>query len=159
MKINFTKKEYAALLDILEISEWIMNSNKIGSSEKNDIYSMVQQKIYSYAKEMGCDELLMYDEEFKEYYPTSQFDETSPYREIIDEYDNETFWGELLERFIERDMEKHFGRNKMDRMTLDEYFDKEEPFRRKYSEEFGNNGIEHLFLREPAREVNVFRIN
>ncbi|MFA6599192.1 MAG: hypothetical protein WCS69_15830 [Ignavibacteriaceae bacterium] len=159
MEINFSKKEYVALLDMLEIAEWIMNSFKIEIDDENSVYQKLEQKIYSFAKKMGCEELIEYDDTLQEYFPTRELDDTSPAMEFINEYDNETFWDELIERLVERDLEMQVGSKNYKRMTIEEMFSKEAPIEEKYSLEFDKNGVKNLYLKEPAKEVKVFRIN
>jgi hypothetical protein len=50
MKINFTKKEYRLLLDMVEIAEWVLNAHKSDPSDEIKKYSDLYQKILSYAK-------------------------------------------------------------------------------------------------------------
>ena len=57
MKINFTKREYRLLIDILEISEWVLNAHSNVEREDTKKYSELAQKIFSYAKEMGYEDL------------------------------------------------------------------------------------------------------
>lgn len=144
MKINFTKKEYRALLDIFEIAEWIMNAHKIGVSSTETVYSALEQKIYSHAKEMGCEDLIHYADNLKKYFPTRTFEETSSFRDIIDEYDEETFGDELIVRLVERDFIDIVGKEKYGNMTLEEKLGKEELISNKYHDEFEKYGIDNL---------------
>jgi len=50
MKINITKSEYRLLLDVLSISDWVMNSHKIGKNPKSEPYKELEQKFMSFAK-------------------------------------------------------------------------------------------------------------
>lgn len=144
MKIDFNKKEYMALLDILEIAEWVINAHKIDTQNKETVYSKLEQKIYSYAKEMGFEELIEYDDNLKSYFPTRMFEENSPAHQFIDEYDNEIFWEELIERLVERDLIDQLGVERFRIMSPVERIKKEAPLRSKYGTEFEKNGIENL---------------
>ena len=56
MKINFTKKQYKQLLDLVYLGEWTANSSK-EADERNEEYSALFRYICSFAKEFGLDEL------------------------------------------------------------------------------------------------------
>jgi len=158
MEINFSKKEYVALLDLLEIAEWVMNSYKIEIEEENNVYQNLEQKIYSFAKKMGCENLIQYDETLQEYFPTRELDDSSPAMKFINDYDNETFWDELTERLVARDLENQVGSQEYKSLTIEEMFAKDAPIGEKYSIEFEKNGLKNLYLREPPKDVKVFRI-
>ncbi|MCK9426261.1 MAG: hypothetical protein M0Q21_09505 [Ignavibacteriaceae bacterium] len=160
MEIDFTKKEYIALLDLIEIAEWIMNSNKSEIPDMTNVYAKLEQKIYSYANKMGCEELIEYDKKLQQFFPTREFDETSPAIDFIDDYDNESFWDDLIERLASRDLENQVGSINFDKMEIEEELIKEAPIREKYEKEFEANGLKNLYLRESNPEgVKVFRLN
>ena len=65
MKINITKKEYRLLLDVFSISDWVMNSHKVGDTPKSEPYKKLEQKFMSYAKEFGYENLLRYEKKLE----------------------------------------------------------------------------------------------
>ena len=56
------------------------------------------------AKEMGFANLVEYDPEMGKYFPTREYDETNVVMDAIVDYDNESFWEELMERLATRDL-------------------------------------------------------
>ncbi|PXF58474.1 MAG: hypothetical protein C4B58_06330 [Deltaproteobacteria bacterium] len=145
MKINITKKEYKSLLDIFSIGDWILNAHKVGNDPETEEYEKLEQKFYSYAEDMGYGDLITYDTKLKRFFPTKKFDETSKYRDLIDEFENDTFWDELIHRLVERDLIKQEGgvKNIMN-MNFRERLEKEEPLEKKYATEFEANGLENI---------------
>ncbi len=145
MKINITKKEYKSLLDILSIADWILNAHKIGDDPETEEYGKLEQKFNSYAEDMGYDNLVTYDTKLKKFFPTKEFEETSKFREFIDEFENATFWDELLRRLVERDLIKQEGgvKNVMN-MNFRERLEKEEPLEKMYATEFEANGLDNI---------------
>ncbi len=102
MKLELTQKEYRLLLDILHIAEWIMNSYVIDDRPETEKYRRLEQKILSYADEMGCKGVVDYDKELGGYFPTREIEEGSA-MDFIDEYNEDTFWEELVSHLAERD--------------------------------------------------------
>jgi len=145
MEINITKKEYKSLLDILSIGDWILNAHKVGNDPETEEYRKLEQKFYSYAEDMGYGNLVKYDTELKRFFPTKEFEETSKFRDFIDEFENDTFWDELLHRLVERDLIKQEGgvENVMN-MDIRERFEKEEPLEKRYATEFEVNGLDNI---------------
>ena len=145
MQINITKKEYKSLLDILSIADWILNAHKVGNDPETEEYRKLEQKFYSYAEDMGYGNLVTYDTELKRFFPTKEFEETSKFRDFIDEFENDTFWDELLHRLVERDLIKQEGgvENVMN-MDIRERFEKEEPLEKMYATEFEVNGLDNI---------------
>lgn len=159
MKINFTKKEYVALIDLLEMSDWVLTAHNPGIPEADNVYQRLIQKIYSYAKEMGCDDLIEYDKNLHEYFPTGEFDDTSEAMEFIKDYNNDTFWDELINRLATRDMETKFGLKKISQMEIEKFFAEQTPLEEKYSIEFETNGIKNVYVRDAAiNGANIFHI-
>ena len=73
MKIDTTKEEYRLLLDMLSISDWVMNSYKLEDDPETEPYAAFEQKLLSYAKDFGFDNLVQYDAE-EEYFPTAEYE-------------------------------------------------------------------------------------
>jgi len=145
MKINITRKEYRALLDILSIADWVLNAHRVGDDPETEKYRKLEQKFYSYAKDMGFDNLVEYVPSLERYFPTKEYEETGKFRDFVDEFENETFWDELLHRLVERDLIRQEGgvENLMN-MDIRERFEKEEPLERMYAAEFETNGLDNI---------------
>ncbi|MFQ5686990.1 MAG: hypothetical protein ACE5GV_10055, partial [Candidatus Scalindua sp.] len=139
MQIELSKKEYKNLIDMIQIAEWVMNAHKIKKDPSIEKYSKLEQKIYSFADKMGCENLIEYDKEMNEYFPTKELDEGQG-MQYIDEYDNDSFWDELIDRLVARDIIKKIGEKKARKLTFEERLEAEEPLREKYSIEFEQNG-------------------
>jgi len=150
MKINLTKKEYGLLIDLLEIADWVLNAYY--PNERKDVqkYKRLQQKIYSYAKQMGFNDLISYDKNFGQYFPSKKYEETSKIEDFIQEFENNCFWEELIERLTERDFIKQEGLF-LKKMTKEEFFQKYSQIREKYEEEFSKNGLANLYVRNPNK--------
>ena len=85
-KINLTKKEYRALLDMIAISDWIMHAQSEGPKDRDDTkdYTDLEQKIYSLAKDFGYDDLIEYSKEFKSFLKRKRYDYLIDFKIIND---------------------------------------------------------------------------
>jgi hypothetical protein len=84
---------------------------------------------------MGCEELVDFMSKEKRFYPADTLWDDEIIKERIDNYNNSTFWGELISRMSERDLAlQGIGLNGLGPMTdaqmnaltdLEEYYGKE----------------------------------
>lgn len=149
MKIEFTKREYHTLLEIFQIADWVLHAHKVEKDSRTKRYRDLEQKIFSLANEAGFGDLIKYYPEHKEYFPTKKYDETSPVMEFVEEFENDTFWDELVERLSIRDLIRQEGEENLMKMSLEERFKKDESIRQKYWREFVDHGIENLNISIP----------
>ena len=148
MKIDLTRKEYRDLLDMLYIAEWILNAHRVGEDPRTKRYSKLEQKFYAFAKAMKFENLIEYAPEFKKYFPTKEYEETSSSHPFIDEFENESFWDELTNRLSARDLAKKLGGfDKIDELSFEERITRLGELEEFYRDEFEQNGLENLQLR------------
>lgn len=145
MKINFTKKEYKFLLDILYIADWVLNAHKVEEDPRTEAYKILEQKIFSYAKDTGFENLIEYAPDHKEYFPTKEYEETGPAMEFIEEFENDTFWDQLINRLAERDLIRQVGGiENLSNLSFENRIEKTFPLEEKYATEFETNGLDNL---------------
>ncbi len=151
MKINFTRKEFLHLLQTLEIADWVVGFHPEGLDEAPSLWNL-HQRILSHAKEMGWERLVDLSEDGKVYDFSPEYEEEHSLQHLVQEYENEFFWINLVDRLAERDLVAEIG--------LEEYYnlDPAERSRRigdiadKWSAEFDRSGLNNLVLKlSPAR--------
>jgi hypothetical protein len=143
MKINFTKKEYRLLLDMMYLSDWMINSHSIPPEIASSAHKEFKNKIYSFCKEMDAEDLIEYVEKHNEYYETRKFDDIISDK-FIEPYNNDIFWEELTDRLAERDLINELGIDKMSTLDGIERITLLERKKEKYINEFEENGLENL---------------
>lgn len=153
MKINITNKEYRTLLEVLEIADWVMHGHRTDDPKDRERYREFEQKIFSLAEEFGCDDLVELDQKSGRYYPTRQYEDTSPAMSFIEEFVNESLWYELTERLVQRDLMRELEENTLQSLSLEERFAKEEPYEKKYDEEFQAHGLDRLEVVSGPRDA------
>lgn len=143
MNISLTKKEYRALIDMLYLADWMMNSHASDPEEYHREHQALRKKLLSYSKEMEADDIIEYVEDLNDYYETKDYDDQL-HEMFIDTYDDETFWDELLSRLAERDLLKTIGIEKYKSMEGIDRVIQVEELREIYAIEFENHGLEHV---------------
>ena len=96
--------------------------------------------------DFGFESLFVYDEEEGRYFPTPEFDEEGPMLTFMDEYNDETFWKELVERLAMRDVLSHIGQKEFHDMEVEERLSKLDAAIDVYENEFAKNGLNRLAI-------------
>ncbi len=153
MKINFTKKQFEVLLKLVYMGNWVANAHRTDREDDKRIekYEEMQKYLLSFAKEFGLEKYVDIDDE--KMYPSRELEEDET-DELIDEYDNETFWEELIYRFTRRDFVREYGEEEISKMDTMERIKKDHPFLEKYQDEIYNYGIDRLEIVEGEEGKN-----
>lgn len=142
MKINFTKKQYEDLIKLLHLGNWMINAHR--TDDYVEHYEDLEQYILSFYKDFGMEKHVEYDKEFNEYFPTREFEEDTDVDQYKEEYNDCTFWDELIDRLARRDLIKEYGEAAVLSMTMEEIIEKEQPFIQIYEDEFEMYGVDNL---------------
>lgn len=140
MKINFTNKQYRSLIDLIFLGEMMVNG--IRTTDRVEEYDELREYIYSFAKQMGHEDLIKFDKKYNQHFETREY-ETGKVEEYIDDYDNEIFWTELPSRLAERDidrLQKLTGENLDSEDRLRKVWSREEV----YQDEFEKNDLRNV---------------
>ena len=140
MQIEFTKEQYRVLLLLTCLGEWMINAHRVDTRDEDA--TELLNHILKYHKDFGETELVDPEPDKGRFYESKKMDEWMYH--FVDEYDNEVFWDELIERLAERDFLKRYGENGIRKMTTEERLNKFDEFEEKYSCEFENSGLENL---------------
>lgn len=148
LEIKLTKKQYRDLLELIYLGNWMINAIRSGApgDEQIEKYNDVEQHIFSFAQKAGAKNYIKYDKKLKKFFPTREFEEETDVEQYHQEYDEETFWEELIVKLTWRDFVKEYGEKAIREMSVKERIEKEYPFEEKYRKEFGQNGLQNLAL-------------
>jgi hypothetical protein len=156
MNIEISKDEYTALLNILQMAEWVMHAHETEPNAATEPYDSVVQKLFAHAQEMGRDDQIAYDATRKKYYATASFENDSPAMKFIDDFTNASFWDELTQRMTERDIAHVVGGyDQLEKLSMEDRFTRETPLMERYAEEFDEYGIERLAIVERFHEKHA----
>ena len=144
MKIEFTQKQYEALLKIVYLGSWMASSTK---EEPAKEYDKIEQYVLSFAKDFKMEKFVGFDKKLKSYYPSEEFEDATDVIEQIDAYDEYKVWETLVLSLSHRDIVKKYGEKKVEQMSEEEVLEKEYPLIQKYEEEFREHGFDNLYVR------------
>lgn len=148
MKINFTKKQYLALIKSVYLGNWLANASRLPDEHIKE-YEEAEDYIFSFAKEFGYDRYVDHEpQDGDRYFPTRWFEEETDVETLREDYDNETFWDEAVDRFGERDFFEKYGKEEIEKMDRDERFIKRMECEEKYEKEFEENGIDRMEIKK-----------
>jgi len=132
------------MMKMAYLGGWLANAFKAGDDRDMELEEL-EDYIFSFAGDFGMEELVEQAENGK-VYPTQEYEEMMD--EYIDAYNRETFWDDLVNDLARRDFIEHYGKEAIEKMEITELFEKEQPFIEKYENEFYDNGLQNLRLRE-----------
>ena len=144
MKIHFTKKEYRHLLELLYIADWIVNSHTTVDQEEPKDYSDIIQKVYSYSKQMGCEDLIEHEKKQGKYFPTGKAEQELETKGYIEEFENNTFWEELISRLAERDTLQKYKVDSLSEISMDKSISVRCEAEAKWAKEFEDKGLARI---------------
>ncbi len=147
MEISFSKAELEKLVEIAVMADWVMTAHDTEDDERKDEYLKLIQKIFGFAWKNGMKKEIEHLEDIKEFFPEENWEEASLARAFITEYEEKTFWDELVERLAERELNRKLGNKKAG--SFEEHMEIYEGFATGFGEEFAENGIEHLQVVKP----------
>jgi hypothetical protein len=104
MKINFTKKEYRVLVEMLLTADWVIRAHEVKPRAETKPYDDMRKKVLSHFKAMGMEDSFEYDAKKDEYYETREYEEGAPHMRFIDEYEEQAFWEQLATKLAHRDL-------------------------------------------------------
>lgn len=144
MEIKLTKEQYEDLVKVVYLGSWMINSFRTDDEIKK--YEELEQHILSYSKDFDLQKSIVYDDKLARFFPTREFEE-GEVDQYIDDYNDYNFWDELIYRLARRDFVKKYGESKIKKMSIEERFEKEDPFIEMYESEVENYGIERLEIK------------
>jgi hypothetical protein len=100
MKISFTTKEYARLLELAYLGRWVVASRKGEDAPPARRYDDIFKKLFELAPSLGCADLAEESDDGVPG-PSAKLEEEEHVREFIAEFENDTFWSELVTRLAE----------------------------------------------------------
>ncbi len=153
MKINFTNKEYAVLIEMLDIASWVISAHKNTVGPREKPYDDLRKKLYALAPDFGCEDKITYSKEDDDYYETRDFEEAA-HREFIEEYDNETFWAQLIDRLVMRDTSNEVGEEAFMNSDMENHFPILERYEEIWSKEFEQHSLDNLVIK-PQNSLKI----
>jgi hypothetical protein len=147
MNIEFSKTQYKTLVKALFLASWVVNSCK--TEGPDDEFERLEQYILSQGKFFDLKNVELDGKDGK-YYHDMEFEQKT--LKHLDEFVEETFWVELIDRLAERDFFNAMGESEIRKMSRDERFTKFYEFADPYEAEFAEHGIDNLVIRSDEKK-------
>lgn len=147
MKVSFTQKEYARLLELVHLGLWVTGARPDDPATMPERYGELAQKVFGLAETFGCADLVEADVN-GEFFPNERITEDSPAREKLDQFVEDAYWSELVARLAERDLRAERGQDatKIGDEFTEEEREKLEVLEDAYWREFETRGVDHLVV-------------
>lgn len=144
MKVSFTAKEYARLLELTHLGLWVAGARPEDPATMPERYADVAQKVFGLAEPFGCADLVEVDVN-GQYFPNEKLT-GGVVQEKIEQFVEDAFWSELVARLAERDLRLELGATKL----TDQLSESEEhrlgEIEDSYWREFESDGVDHLIV-------------
>lgn len=144
MKVSFTAKEYARLLELMHLGLWMTGARPDDPATMPDRYVDIAQKAFGMAEAFGCADLIETDVN-GQHFPNEKLTDGVA-AEKIDRFVEDAFWSELVTRLAERDLRTELGATKLGEELTEEEEERLAAIEENYWREFETNGIEHLVV-------------
>lgn len=151
MKIAFTQKEYARLLEMSYLATWVARSHDEDSPAAKR-YADLEQKLLAAAAPMGCADLVAGSADDGEpLFPSPKLERSPHVQKAIDAYEDAAFWDALAARLAERDYARELLKSPLPETTGEqerrEHFDRRVgEIEERYWAEFEKNGVDNLLI-------------
>jgi hypothetical protein len=150
MKISFTTKEYARLLELAHLGLWVAGSRPEDPATMPARYEELAQKVFALAEPLGCADLVEADPNGG-YFPTEKLTE-GPARKKLETFIEDAFWSELATRLAARDLRAEVGAAASGAEELaPEHEEKLAAGEDAYWREFEAHGVDHLVVLRGGR--------
>src|SRR6266542_5039366 len=142
MKVSFTSKEYARLLELVHLGLWVAGARPDDPATMPERYAPIAQKAFELAEPFGCADLVEVDVN-GQYFPTEKLTD-GPAREKIDRFVEDAFWSELVARLAERDLRGELGSTKLSEEPSGDEEARLTQIEETYWREFETRGVDNL---------------
>jgi hypothetical protein len=144
LKIEFSKAEYRTLIEMLYLAQWVLTCHDEQPEPSKERHFLLCQKIYASAKAMGCETLIENDKQLRAFVPSEKLEALESVRDAIETYNAESFWEELIDRLLERDVTALLPTLTREPSNPEEYWELAGPIEERYATEFATNGVRRL---------------
>lgn len=143
MKVSFTTKEYARLLELVHMGLTVAGARADDPATMPERYADIAQKTFGLAEVFGCADLVEADVN-GEFFPTEKLTEGVA-QEKIDAFVDDVFWSELVSRLALRDLRVEAGAEAVEEdEPAPEHEERLGELEDGYWREFETSGVDHL---------------
>jgi hypothetical protein len=150
MKASFTSRDYSRILELAWLGLWVAGDRPDDPESVPERYADAGQKLFSFAATFGCADLVKAGPDAT-LRPSSKLAGGTA-REKLDQFIDDTFWAELVQRLAERDLRAELGATKLGDELSEEETARLHQMEDNYWREFEERGVDHIVLLRGGRE-------
>lgn len=144
--LALSKEQFKTLMKMVYVANWVANGRRTEENFLPD-YEELEEYVFSRAKEAGFPDAAFKhktEDRGEHFHPSRSFEFDRELERVIADYDEETFFDELAERFAERAMRARFGANAKTKLSPEEFAEEFGQLVDKYDEEIMEHGLARL---------------
>ncbi|MBW8780707.1 MAG: hypothetical protein JF599_02300 [Verrucomicrobia bacterium] len=103
MKVMFTPKEYARLLELVHLGTQVIIGHQGRDTPTAQRYAEIEQKLFELATPLGCADLVDVGSDGR-LVPAEKLLDDERLNKILGDHANDVFWHELVARLADRDL-------------------------------------------------------
>ncbi len=145
--LEFTNQQFADLVRCVYLAHWMINGIR-PEDDKIKRYEDLEQYLYALCSKFGHTDLIEFVKSQNKFFFKDEFSESNEADGYRREYDDEMFWTELIQRLTTRDIIEQNGLESIATLSSREEVEKRQPLLRRYIDEFEQNGVQNLTLKE-----------
>lgn len=149
MELKLDKNELKILVELAIMADWTMTAHDTEDDPRKKEHLELLQKIYTFANENGMDKEVIKDPEIDMCIPEQDWEDETEARGFIDEFENMSFWTELVNKFADREMQKKFKGRKPE--SFDEQMEVFQHYSDIFANEFDEHGISRLQVKKEKK--------
>ena len=142
VNVEFTKEQYENLLKLVYLGNWVVNSGRVGD-EVQVYFEDLERFVFSKAEQFGLGHFA--DTTSKDCPATREFEEGIEKDEFLEDYNEENFWNELIERITLHKVSSQFTEEEWLAKTEEEKVKLLTSFEEEFSLKFQTEGLATLF--------------
>ena len=112
MKVMFTPKEYARLLELVHLGMQVITAHQGHETPAALRYAEIEQKLFDLATPLGCADYVTVGSDGR-LAPSEKIMEDERLSKIMGDHNNDVFWHELVARLADRDLASEQARQSM----------------------------------------------
>ena len=147
MKIDFNKDEYRVLMEAVYLADWLVNSSKL-HDEKNPEFVNLLSKVFSFAQKFGFGGLMERDDRTGEFHGNAAFEDSVEQKGYISDYDEQTFWEELVAGLADKYLAEVLGEEKFRSFSKEQRFKIRMMMEAEVEEVLDREGLNAVFLKD-----------
>ena len=149
MDYSFTihEDQVKRLVTLIYLGNWLINGVRT-YDEKIEDFDLIAQAVYAQLLQLGLSGVIAQDSDTQELYPAFDAENEILVQKLIEEYDEEIFWYELIHRMAARDLYLNHSEDELQEMGEKDMNSIQSEYLRKYADEFKQSGIDRMGILE-----------